>query len=113
MSSTERAAELVAVLNAGGMVATSDPRSATPPCVLVVPLPGRTYDLGCGYSARWELWALAPGPGNADAAKALDGMADRLAELLPVERADLSSYALSPDNPPFPAYRIEFLEGVS
>jgi len=103
--------EIAATLTAAGVVATADPRSATPPCVLVAP-PRRTYDLACGYSARWNLWALAPGAGNTDAHKALDEMVDRLAELLPIEDAEPGSYVLSPDNPPFPAYRVEFLEGI-
>ena len=111
MSSSQRARELASVLTAAGVTATADPRSATPPCVLIPP-PDRDYDLGCGYTARWNLWALAPGAGNADAHAALDEMVDRLAELLPVERAVPGSYVLSPDNPPFPAYRVEFLEGV-
>jgi len=111
MSSYERAVELVAELTAAGITATADPRSATPPCVLVAP-PERTYDLACGYTARWQLWALVPGAGNADAHKALDGLVDDVAAVLPVERATLQSYVLSAEVPPLPAYRIEFEEGI-
>jgi hypothetical protein len=111
MSSFDRAQEIVDKLTADGIAATLDPRSATPPCVLVTP-PGRTYDLACGYSARWQLWALVPGTGNADAFRALDALVDEVAAVLPVLRAELQSYVLSPDNPPLPAYRIEFEEGV-
>lgn len=111
MSSAQRAVALAQELTAAGVRATADPRSATPPCVLITP-PERAYDLGCGYTARWQLFALAPGAGNADAHAALDELVDALAVLLPVERAAPASYVLSPDNPPFPAYRVEFSEGI-
>jgi hypothetical protein len=111
MSSYDRALELVAELAAAGVNATADPRSATPPCVLIPP-PERDYDLPCGYTARWHLWALVPGVGNADAHKALDALADDVAAVLPVERATPASYVLSPDSPPLPAYRLELTEGV-
>lgn len=111
MSSYERALELVDKLTAQGIPATADPRSATPPVVLVAP-PRRTYDLGCGYTATWQLHALVPGVGNADAHKALDELVDQVAVVLPVERVDLESYVLSPDSPPLPSYRIEFEEGI-
>lgn len=111
MSSYERALELAAKLTADGITATVDPRSATPPCVLIVP-PARTFDLGCGYTATWELWALVSGTANADAHKALDALVDRVANVLPLERADLQAYALSVDAPPLPAYRLTFSEGI-
>jgi hypothetical protein len=110
-SSSSRQRELAEQLTAAGLVATADPRSATPPCVLVPP-PRRLYDVGCGYSAEWELVPIVPGPGNADADVALSTMVDQLAALLPVTGADPTSYVLSPDNPPFPAYRVRFLEGI-
>jgi hypothetical protein len=110
-SSSTRQRSLAAELTAAGVPATADPRSATPPVVLVPP-PRRRYDVGCGYSAEWELVPLVPGPGNADADLALSTMVDKLAELLPVTEAEPGSYVLSPDNPPFPAYRVRFLEGV-
>jgi hypothetical protein len=112
VSSYERALELVAELTAAGITATADPRAATPPCVLIVP-PERTFDLSCGYTARWSLWALAPGTGNADAHKLLDALVDELAAVLPIERAALASYVLSPDAPALPAYRLEFEEGIA
>jgi len=112
VTSYDRALELVGKLTADGIVATVDPRAATPPCVLVTP-PNRTYDIACGYSADFVLWALVPGAGNADAFKALDGLCDAVAAVLDVSRADLQSYVLSPDAPPLPAYRIELVtEGI-
>jgi len=107
----ERGLELVALLTAADIVATVDPRGATPPCVLVTP-PTKTYDIGCGFTAGWQLIALVPGPGNADAFKALDALETQVAEVLPVTRSTLTQYSLSPDNPSFPAYRIEYTEGV-
>ena len=112
MSSYARALELVDKLAADGITATVDSRAATPPCVLVPP-PSREYDVACGYTASWELWVLVPGTGNADAHKQLDELVDRVAAVLPVERADLQAYALSVDSPPVPAYRVTFTEGVS
>ena len=111
MSSYDRALALVAELAAAGITATADPRGATPPCVLVVP-PDRTFDLNCGYTARWSLWALVPGTGNADAHKALDALVDAVAGVLPLERASFAAYTLSADAPPYPAYQIELEEGI-
>jgi len=111
MTAYDRALELVDKLTAEGINATVDPRSATPPCVLIPP-PRRTYDVACGYTAGWQVWALVPGTGTADAFKALDLLVDQVSAVFPVETAELASYSLTPDNPPFPAYRIEFSEGI-
>jgi hypothetical protein len=111
VSSYERALELAEKLTAEGITATVDPRGATPPCVLITP-PARTYDLACGYTATWDLWALVPGTANADAHKALDVLVDRVYAVLPIERADLQSYALAADAPPLPAYRLTMTEGI-
>jgi hypothetical protein len=111
VSAYQRATEIVDKLQAEGISATLDPRSATPPCVLVTP-PSGTYDLACGFTARWQLQLLVPGPGNADAFKALDELRDQVAGVLEVREFTFGSYALSPDNPPFPAYRIDFEEAI-
>src|SRR3954471_8822093 len=94
-----------------GITATVDPRSATPPCVLVMP-PTKSYDLACGFTADWAVIAIAPGPGNADAWKALDALETAVCAVLPVTRSTFTQWALSVDTPPMPAYRIEFQEGV-
>jgi hypothetical protein len=107
----DRGVEIVDKLTAADIRATVDPRAATPPCVLVTP-PGKTYDIGCGFTAQWAIIALVPGTGNADAFKALDELETAVANVLPVTRSTLTQYVLSPDNPPLPAYRIEFSEGV-
>jgi hypothetical protein len=107
-----RGLELCAELEVAGIAATIDPRSATPPCVLGVP-PNKRWDLGCGYTAEWQWFALVPGPANGDAFKALDALADQVAAVLPnVARADFVSYSLSPDGSPLPAYRITLEEGI-
>lgn len=114
MSSYPRALEITQLLNDADITATTDPRAATPPCVLVPP-PERDYVNNatmCAYAARWALVAMVPGPGNAEAHAQLDAMVDAVVNVLPVERAVLTAYVLSPDSAPLPAYRIEFVEGV-
>jgi hypothetical protein len=110
-SSSTAQRSLAAQLTAAGIPATADPRSATPPVVLVPP-PRRKNDTNCGYTAVWELIPLVPGPGNADSDVALSTMVDALEDLLPVTDSDPGSYVLSPDNPPFPCYRVHFLGGI-
>lgn len=76
-----------------GIRATADPRNANVPCVLVTP-PARTYDLAEGWSATWQLVALAPGPANADAALVLDELVDAVAELLPLTTVTYRGYPI-------------------
>lgn len=106
-----RGEELVEKIAANGVAVTTDPRSATPPCVLIPP-PNLRADLACGATAEWQLHALAPGPGNPDAVHALSTLIGALEDVVPWERIVLEQYALSADNPPLPAYRIEFEEGI-
>jgi hypothetical protein len=108
--SYDRAVELAEKIQAAGVPATVDPRSATPPCVLVTP-PGRTYDLGCGYTAAWQLLALAPGPGNADSWKVLDDLEAAVAGVVDVRSSIFLSYTLGDHI--HPAKRIEYEEAIS
>ena len=112
MSAYDRGLEICDKLTADGLVATIDPRSATPPCVLGTP-PSREYDLSCGYTAGWQWYAIVPGPANGDAFKTLDDLADRVAGILDVRTMTFTQYAISADTPPLPAYRINFSEGIS
>jgi hypothetical protein len=96
---------------AGNPVAVCDPRSATPPCVLIVP-PGGVLDGYCSATAEWNVFAIAPGPANADSWKELDTLLSYCQAALPVERWAYVAYSLSPDNPLMPAYRITFSQGV-
>jgi hypothetical protein len=107
----DRALELAAKVAAEGVPAVVDPRGATPPCVLVTP-PNLRNDLSCGVTAEWLLVALVPGPGNADAWNALDGLVAAVAAVVDWARTDFVQYSLSPDNPPFPAYQIRFEEAI-
>jgi hypothetical protein len=96
---------------AQGVDATCDPRSATPPCVLVE-YPNLRFDVGCGATGEWSVVAMAPGTANLDAVMSLLPLLAAAAGALPLERADKVQYALSPDNPPHPAYRMTFTMGV-
>jgi hypothetical protein len=93
------------------IVVTVDPRSATPPCVLITP-PILAFDSGCGATATWAVFCLTPGTANADSWQALDDMLAVLNAELPIERSEHVGYQLSPDAPPVPAYRVEFTAGV-
>ena len=110
-SDFDRAAQLVELLDAASITATMDPRSATPPCVLVTP-PNFEDDLACGETAEWHLWILAPTTANADAWKALGDLRVAVRDTIGYRRADFASYSLSPDTPPLPAYHVTFSEGI-
>jgi hypothetical protein len=113
MSTNLAGQAVVDALVAAGADATVDPRSATPPCIFVTP-PRLTFDVGCGATAAWSIWALAPGPANLDAWVVLDELLAyaRKAKLPPIERSTFVQYQLSADSAPLPAYRIEFTSGV-
>lgn len=110
--SYERGAAIVAALVRAGVRATMDPAGAVPPVVLVMP-PGRTYDLPCGFTARWTLAALAPAAQGADRNSwaALDALADAAATAVGAIDADLVAYTLNGTT--FPAYLLTFEEAVS
>jgi hypothetical protein len=85
-----RALELAAKIAAEGVPAVVDPRGATPPCVLVTP-PNLRNDLSCGVTAEWQLFALVPGPGNADTWKALEVLTAAVFAVLDWARPDFVS----------------------
>jgi hypothetical protein len=113
MSTAERGLELVALIEGSDpdIHATTDPRSATPPCVLVTP-PSVAWDGMCSGTATWVLYALTVGPANFDAWTSLDKLLAVVAKELPVEAHRFVQYRLANDQPPCPAYRIEFTQGV-
>jgi hypothetical protein len=111
MSITDQMQAIADKLTAQGVDATCDPRSATPPCLLVE-YPNLRFDVGCGATGEWSVIALAPGTANLDAVTGLVPLLAAAAAVLPVERADKVQYVLSPDNPPAPAYRLTFTQGV-
>lgn len=110
-----RAMELAAKLEAAGgedVHVTVDPRSATPPCLLLDP-PDVRWDGNCSGTADWRLWALAPNPFNLDAWMELDRLLSVAFRVVPVERHyGRRWYSLSQDTQPVPAYLITFTEGV-
>jgi hypothetical protein len=114
MSSYDRATELVALLEAADpdLVATLDPRAATPPCVLVTPPAGTPAGTYCTHTVTWSLYALAPGTANADSWKELDRLLAIVNAALPVEQWLFVAYSLAPDAPLVPAYQIQFTEGI-
>lgn len=112
MSAVVEAMQAVAdKLIANGIDATIDPRSATPPCVLVE-MPAMRWDVGCGVTGEWSVVALAPGIANLDAVEVLANLAAACGDALPIERGDRTQYLLSPDNPPLFAFRMTFTEGI-
>ncbi len=92
--------------------ATNDPRSVTPPCILIVP-PNVQYDYGCGGTGDWEIHCLAPGPANADAWKVLDELEAVCIKLYPIERRDREQYPQSTESQPLFGYRLTLTKGVS
>lgn len=111
MTAVDRADEIVEALRARGVRATVDPQAASPPCVLVPP-PGRTFDLSCGYTARWELAALAPAAGGANRQSwaQLDELATAVADVFPLETANLVNLNLSGTE--YPAYLLAWTESI-
>lgn len=101
----EEQTELVTLLRDGDIRATADPAQAETnrPCVLVAPptlnLPARAVE--------HRLFALTSHPAGTTAALAqLDVLVTAVVELLPVERAEPTSYALTPASDPVPAYLL-------
>src|SRR3954463_4948898 len=111
-ASLARAGEIVTALTAQAVRATTDPSAAIPPCVLVPP-PGRTFDLGCGWTARWELAAMAPAPtGPARSPGGLRAARGAAPEaLLPLESAQLVPFNLAGTD--YPAYLLAWSEAIS
>lgn len=68
--------EVVARLVAAGLRVVDDPRNVTPPCALVNP-PAFDVMANGVVMTRTTVTLIAPGPGNADAARALMTMADQ------------------------------------
>jgi hypothetical protein len=103
-------------LRAAGITATNDPRSATPPCVLVtVPTKDDTdAQVPCGLTVSWEFVLLAAGPGNTDAWLLLERLDTAVRGVLGRRaRTTPTAFTLSAENPPLAAYRVEFDETIS
>lgn len=93
------------------VLATADPRAATPPCLFVTP-PQLRFDGMCYVTATWAIYAIAPGPANLDAWQVLDGLLALARKALPIEEQRFTYYSLAPDAPLVPAYRMTFTESL-
>jgi hypothetical protein len=91
--------------------ATADPRSVTPPCVLIAHT-ALDFANFCGGDVSWEVVALAPGPYNADAWRTLDELSDAVRRALPVDRYRVVAYRLALNADPLPAYLFTFTGGI-
>lgn len=111
MGSYDRAEAIVHALTVAGIRATIDPGAVNPPAVLVVP-PARTYDVSCGFTARWTIAAIAPAPLGADRSTwaALDHLVDVVATVVDVDTAELVSYQINGQS--LPAYLVNFEEMI-
>ena len=109
MNDIQQATAWAEELTAAGVDAYTDPRSATPPCVLIVP-PSQTFDTDCSALCSWRVYSMAPGPGNVDAWEALAAVQPFIVDVLPVETRLYVAVSLSPDAAPYPAF-CYLLEG--
>lgn len=103
--------ELADELVAKDINATTDPRAAVPPCVLVPP-PSTETPTNCGSNIQSSLWVLAPGPLDLNAWDAIDSLVSAVVAYLdePATRWAWQSvnrnlaYTLNPLNPAGPLY---------
>jgi hypothetical protein len=112
MTTLERANELVGKLEAAGVRATTDPTVVAPPCVLFIP-PNHRYDVGCGFTATWQIAAIAPAARTADRNTwaTLEQLVTAVADIAPVVHADLVAYIAN--GVTYPAYLLEWEEALS
>lgn len=109
-----RGQALVEALSAAGVAATTEPGAAIGllPCVLVPP-PVREVRHYGGHVVTWRLVVLADLPDATRSWEQLDDLVDRVADLLPIERAEPTSYVLPSGTDPVPAYAVTFTETVT
>lgn len=110
-SDYEVALDYAAKLEAEGVAATVDPRSATPPCVLL----GTTGEDPGGYcAANTDFYAalLLPGVWNADAWKLAAQLRPAIRAVIPWAHGAYVMYRLALDAPPIPCWIYTWTEGV-
>lgn len=96
--------------------AVCDIRDTVPPCILVVPIPGRDYvdgaSLGGGFGVEWTIVCLGRPPADLEAARDLEELADHVVDVLGVgvERVEPASYQLPSAETAVPAYLITYRE---
>lgn len=107
----DRAGELVTMLLAATVPATLNPAGllALAPAVLIGP-PVLTLGTYAGPMLTWRLLAVAGGGAlGATAWAQLDELVDQLWDLLPIERAEPTSFQ-HPNGDAVPAYALTFTE---
>jgi hypothetical protein len=111
MTSLERAQELIQELEAVGIRATTDPAVMAPPGVLFSP-PNLAWDVGCGFTAHWQLVAMAPAALTADRTswQTLDELVAAVAGVLDLTDGTLISYVLNGTT--YPAYLLTLNEAL-
>lgn len=97
---------------AGVKTTTTKASAAVPPCVLVQPVPARSYDIAHGYTATWSIVCMAPAPGDERAAEQLGDMVDAVAVVVPLESAEPVAWAIPGAEKPVPAYLCKFTTEV-
>jgi hypothetical protein len=103
-------AAIVAKLVAAGVRATTDQSALNPPGVLVLP-PGRTYDLGCGYSAHFALYAVGPAPTGSGAGSSIGILNQLLDDIAGAGYSgEMSRIAYPHGSQMLPAFIIYFTE---
>ena len=112
MTTLERATELAGKLEAAGVRATTDPTVVAPPCVLFIP-PNHRYDVGCGFTATWQIAALAPAARTADRNTwaTLEQLVSAVEAVVTLENADLVAYIANGIT--YPAYLLQWEEALS
>jgi pyrroline-5-carboxylate reductase len=112
MSTLARANEIVSMLEAASVRATTDPYAANAPCVLVTP-PNMDFDLGCGVTATWQLIALAPAAATADRTSwaTLDNLVLQVSQVVDLTEATLVSYVVNGRT--YPAYILHMSEALT
>lgn len=104
-----RAAQLAAQLRGVGINATHDAGQLRGqlPAVLVGP-PELAWDVVALPTARWRLLAVASTPDPLTAWEQLDELVHAVGDQLAVETATPTSFALTRDDEPLPAYALTF-----
>lgn len=100
---------LATKLTTAGVPAFTDVRKAAGnlPCVLIPPPRLAESLLGDAVQITWQLYALAAdGTGSEQAWAQLVTLVDGVCAELPVELAEPTSYQLTTDLTPVPAYRL-------
>jgi hypothetical protein len=99
-------------LQAAGVRATTDPRKVVAPALLIAP-PQVEFDLACGGTATWTVYAVSSSPGgDAEAWRQLDLLLAVALKVLQPERAEPASWAPDNDAAPMPAYRLTLTTAV-